>query len=176
MKQIFLHIQSIIASKVNTPTLESIRFFDFDLGQLDEETPPVSFPCLLLSFGNTTWEQIGKYENLGDTSINLRIAFKTYERTHSKNDPTYQEQGLKHLDTLSLLKKSIAFTKGNDFSELLITGESNETRADLRVYNLTFSTTITENYQDNQIDPFVPWQDLQPPFPNPNGPDFCIHP
>ncbi len=177
MKQIFLHIQSIINTlNANVAPDEKIRFFDFDLGQLDQETPPVSYPCVLLSFGNTTWQQLGRYSNLGDTTINLRIAFKIYERTHSKNDPTFQAQALEHLDILALLKKYIAFTQGDDFSELLLSSEDSETRSDLRVYNLSFSTSITEDYQDAIPDPFTPWQDLQPPFPNPNGPDFCVHP
>ena len=176
MKNLFLHIQSIINTLNATVAPEElIRFFDFDLGQLDQETPPVSYPCVLLAFGNTAWQQIGRYSNLGETTINLRIAFKLYERTHSKNDPTFQAQALQHLDTIALLKKKIAYTEGTDFSPLLLAAEQNETRADLRVYNLTFTTSITEDYQDADPNPFIPWQELQPPFPNANGPEFCFH-
>jgi len=82
MEQLFNDIQKRIAD--NFPQLSLI---DEDYGQLEaieteEDTYPVTFPCVLISISEVIWEQLGGESQRGTASITVRLAIDCYDDTH----------------------------------------------------------------------------------------------
>lgn len=82
MEQLFTAIQKRIAE--NFPALSLI---DEDYGQLeaietDEDTYPVTFPCVLISIPEVNWEQLGGQAQRGTASVTIRLAIDCYDDTH----------------------------------------------------------------------------------------------
>lgn len=171
MKALFLHISDTIAAKV-----AAIRWTDFDLGQLDSgQNAPVSFPCVLVSFDTANYTRFGAKLRMAEQPFRLRIAFTVRERTHSKNDPTFRDEALAHLDALEAVKNALIGTSGMAFGGIELTGQSNEQRADHRIYNLLFSCKVWEDGNDPTTgDPiYKPVED----WPGAIVPvEACVHP
>jgi hypothetical protein len=155
MKDIFLAIQTAV--KTAAP---SFRHIDFDLGQLDQETPPVSYPCLLVGFNDDdNWMNIGGGVQKGGISVTVKMAFKILEKTSSVIAAPIQAQALSHLDTAKLAHKAIQFLEGENFTKLSRSGIGNENRSDLRIYYYTYTCTYYDN--DNAVmNTYTPWQQL----------------
>lgn len=79
MEDIFLAIQEHIAQ--NMPELSLV---DEDYGQLitDEDTYPVTFPCVLISTIEAEWTDIGLGLQKGDCSITVKLVVDCYDDTH----------------------------------------------------------------------------------------------
>ena len=61
---------------------------DEDYGQLEamlngEDTYPITFPALLISIGETSWESVKAPEQRGLMTVTTRLAFDCYDDTHS---------------------------------------------------------------------------------------------
>lgn len=134
MKNVFLSISDKITTEV-----AAVRWVDFDLGQLDQqEIPAVSFPACLISFDNAAFVNLGANGQMAPMTIKLRVAFKLYERTHSKAATQYRSEALEHLDILDAIHSAINNLSGDDFNSLTRMNIRNEKRADLRVYEMTY--------------------------------------
>jgi hypothetical protein len=184
MKPIYLHLHSVI-NPLQYNATQAIRWIDFDMGQLDDENPPVSYPCCLIGFGDATYTSVSRLLQTATVTINLRIAFRVFERTHSKAQTNYQNIGLDHLNILELVHKAVqnstappAFTivgQANfEFGPLNRIAFNNERRADLRIYNLTYTTEVW----DTLANPITPI-DQNPNYNPAQGPiqlNFCNPP
>lgn len=160
MKEIFKSIQAALDT---TP----IRWTDFDLGQLDQQPqPPVSFPCALVGFVSGDYAPTGQGTAKGTVQVEVVLAFRLHERTHSAANSTYRDEALEHLDTVDTVRAALAGLGGTGFSPLVYQGFTNSPRADLRVWRLRFDC---EHYPAPPAEVFVPWPGQQPV-------DFCAHP
>lgn len=140
MKDLFKAISTAITTKV-----PAVRWVDFDLGQLDSgEAPPVSFPCVLIGFGNAGYSNLAQLVQLGEIQVSIRVAFKTFERTHSAATESFRDVGLAHLDTLQAIHFALQGLSGTAFSSMTRETMAQENRADLRVYRYVYSTVYTE--------------------------------
>lgn len=70
-----------------------ISSIDEDWGQLEallngEDTYPVTFPCLLISFGETQWSdlQSAAARQRGEMRITTRLAFDCWDDTHAGSE------------------------------------------------------------------------------------------
>lgn len=166
MKEVY----TAIRDKINT-TVPAIRWVDFDLGQLDEDAPPVSWPCALVDYSANTVEPGADLTVTETLSVAITVAFKLRERTHSKTNPTYSDEALGHIDTVMAVRQALEGLAGASFSGLTYTGFTRDRRSDYRVYRLTFAVLHFPEAPDS---PYIPWQDV--PATVGIGPDFCIHP
>jgi hypothetical protein len=136
------------------------RWIDFDLGQLEEDTPPVSYPCALIGFDDLN--DISDYTNgsqQGTQFVTIKLAFKKFERTHSKTTPQYREEALSHLDAVSLVHKALNNLEGECFNTLSRTGMSQDKRLDLRVYSLQYATRIFDDA--GVINKYIPFAEAK---------------
>jgi hypothetical protein len=164
MKVIFEAIQNKLDTDVT-----ALQFIDFDLGQLEQEPlPPLDYPACLISFGESPFIDFGQLSQQATMLINIRLAFRVFERTHNIAQAQYRAIGLSHLDTIEAVKWALHGLSGTDFTELSHRGFSTEPRADLRVYSLTFETLLTVT---PPTQPYVPWADAGGAGA---GPDFCV--
>lgn len=161
MKEIFKAFQARIAAQV-----PAIKYTDFDLGQLEVENPPVSFPCSLLSFSGSTSVQVSADNDAETLVVEIVIAFRLRERTSSVATDTYRDQAIDHIDTVTAVRQALSGLDGASFTPLTYRGFVLERRADLRVYRQRYESTF---FEQPAADDFIPW-------PNDTGPDFCVHP
>lgn len=150
----------------------AVRWVDFDLGQLEQEHPPVSYPCVLVGLGNSpVFSSSGTIDQV-ELSITIRVAFKLYERTSSVNSDTYRDAALVHLDTLADIHAKLNGLSGTNFNTIgRVDYWNNEKRADIRVYSATYQTVLEDDGtgSDPEADPqYVPWSELLEA-----APDLC---
>jgi len=82
MEQLFNDIQKRIAEKIS-----GLSLIDEDYGQLEaieteEDTYPVTFPCVLISAPEAEWTNLGGASQIGNCTIIIRLAFDCYDDTH----------------------------------------------------------------------------------------------
>lgn len=161
MKDLFKAVQNKIITAV-----AAVKMVDFDLGQLEQEPlPPLDYPAVLISFGESTFVDLGTESQNGTVQLVLRVAFRTYERTHSIAAQQYRDIGLSHLDTLDAIKWALHGFEGTGFNKLSHRVFATEPRADLRVYQLQFETLTTTNKPTPQ---YVLWGQAGGQGDNPN--------
>ncbi len=160
MKAIYLACQAALAAKV-----PAIRWVDFDMGQLDQPTPPVSYPCVLIDFNSAQAVPTGENFSAEELTVEIAVAFQLRERTSSKTPTQYKDEALSHLDTLDLVRTSLEGLSGSYFAGMTYSSFTRDKRLDLRVYRLRFTCSNFPVAPDPQ---YVPWEGP--------GPDFCVHP
>lgn len=79
MDEILLALMEHI--KTNLPELS---YIDEDYGQLEsqEDSYPVTFPCVLIEYSNTDWEEVTSTVQTGNTSISFKLCLDCYDDTH----------------------------------------------------------------------------------------------
>lgn len=157
MKEIFLTLMEKITEEVN-----EIRMVDSNRGQLGEEVPPLSYPCVLTGLDLSDFSDLAGNGQEGDLDIELKVAFKKFERTHNLVSPEWRAKGLEHFDVLKKLHKTLIKIEGDNFSKLKRESWKQDKRSDLLVFTLVYSTL----YEDIPESPYV--QTGQEP-------DLCVH-
>jgi hypothetical protein len=170
MKAIYESVLQQIKDKIT-----AIRWTDFDLGQLDTAAPPVAFPCALVDIAGAQVQQLGDQALAEQVTIEVTLAFRLYERTHSVEEDSCRAEALEHLDTVEATRAALTGLSAAAFAPLAYEGFERDRRADLRVYRLRFTCT---RYPDDEGsagggDTFVPWPDAGGIGA---GPGFCVHP
>lgn len=160
MKALFKAVRDTIATKVTV-----IKWVDYDLGQLDADPPPVSWPCALFSFTSGDYTNVSPTNTEGVVQIEVAIGFRLRERTHSKADPTFSDQALEHIDAVEEVRIALTGLSGTSFATLQYRGFQKDKRSDYRVWRLRFECT---DFPTPPESPYQPWQGA--------GPDFCVHP
>lgn len=148
MKQIFLHLSNILSQLENQSGEKLIRWIDFDLAQLDQEKPPLSYPAALIQFGDANWIQFGSNEQMADQSITITFAFKVFERTHSKAIESYRDEALEHLDIIAAAHSAILeeqIPSNANFGTFTRTAQRNLTRADYRIYQTDYTVQVIDD-------------------------------
>jgi hypothetical protein len=157
MKVLFKAIRDTLAS------VNGIRWADTDMGQLDQATPPVSWPCALFSLASGQYEPISAALDTGQLSVEVVVAFRLRERTHSKAVEAYSDEALSHIDTVDAVRLALTGLSGPEWDGLQYNGFNQDKRSDFRVWRLRFSCQHypppgASNYTD--ADP---------------QPGFCVH-
>src|SRR3990167_7355421 len=149
--------------------ITGIRYVDLDLGQLEAEDPPVSFPCFLVGLGGGDVFNLGNGVDQVELNFTVRVAFKLYERTASITAKTYRDAALAHLDKLALIHAALNGLAGTNFNAIARTAYwSNERRADIRVYSAAYGTLLEDDGTGGDTQ-YVPWADVMPA-----APELCL--
>jgi hypothetical protein len=86
----------------------SIRYIDLDYGQLESvERPQVDFPCLLIDFITTNFEETGAGVQTAQGAIMFKLATDPYSATSSITSDIWIKDGLSILDLEWLLYKAL---------------------------------------------------------------------
>jgi hypothetical protein len=95
----FAKLYTALIAYVQT-TIPAIRYISQDYGQLDfyDDTPPVSWPCLLVDINNANYSQGGHNLQLVEASVTLRLAHTSYSDISNLPPAQVLELGLKHLE------------------------------------------------------------------------------
>ncbi|MDR3266637.1 MAG: hypothetical protein LBT24_03605 [Tannerella sp.] len=79
MEEILIAILNRLQEKV-----AGLSLIDEDTGQLEteEDTYPITFPCVLVGNTDINWTDIGLGVQKGDTQLTVRLAIDCYDDTH----------------------------------------------------------------------------------------------
>jgi hypothetical protein len=102
-KLLFLATQQLLAAIVDTDDSPVIKYIDQDLGQLDEQRPPVSWPCALIDIDESTYAELGNGIQNGTTGVNIRLGFPPYSQTSNLTPAEYREKALRFYDIEQLI-------------------------------------------------------------------------
>ncbi len=80
MEKLYLNIMEQVRN-----TLPELSLIDEDYGQLDteEDTYPVTFPCVLIGNANIEWLTTKSLCQKGNAEITIRLAIDCYDDTHA---------------------------------------------------------------------------------------------
>lgn len=126
-----------------------IRWIDMDLSQLEgyEERPPVAWPCLLIDFTTTTYNQEQQQVQWGDVSIQLRLGFAPFSQSSGTAPQAVQEKALQFWELEMKIYQALQgwCPAGNICQPLTRVSAATERRDDpIRVRSMIFSTAFED--------------------------------
>lgn len=139
MEDILITIMERIAQEV--PELSHI---DEDYGQLEfnEDTYPVTFPCVLIGNIDSDWDDIGMGAQNSETTITTRLAIDCYDDTHYSSGTN--EKIRERIQLANKVYKALqCFEPTDNTSELVrIKSRDYSISGGIKVYETTYEFTI----------------------------------
>ncbi len=130
-----------------------LKWIDQDFGQLEMEHPPLNFPCALIDVPQVQWENTTRLEQQGVATVNIRVAFRVYDRSNTQAPTTLRERAAAHfavLKKINLCLHGVEDTEAN-YSSLIRTQTQRGKTIDPRVYTLSYTTTLFDNRERKEI-------------------------
>lgn len=141
-KTIFNAIETAIKSDV-----PEIVWLDWDLGQLEETTPPISWPAVLIDIPETTYTNLGELQQIGQPTIQLRVVFERVDPSHFNRTV---ETAFTHFEILDKVVKSLHGLEGTTFNGMVRTTLKREIRSDHYEYVIGFTCALYDDYSENE--------------------------
>jgi hypothetical protein len=148
--QLLIKLQNkLMADISDSETTPGIRYVDQDLGQVDvyDTRPAVSFPCVLIDFSQTLYEQKQFKTQWAKMNINLRLVFDPYSASNSLAAESVREKALAYYEIENKIYLSLQEWNADGLLMLPMKriASSTEKRDDkLRIRNIVF-TAIFED-------------------------------
>ena len=141
MEEVFIALMERIAA-----LMPELSLIDEDYGQLEmgieEDSYPVTFPCVLISDVVSDWNDIGMGAQNSLSSVTVRLAIDCYHDT-SYASGTYQYSRDRLLLANKLYKSLQCFVPTDNCSELVRVKErSYSLPRYIKVYEMSFSFTL----------------------------------
>jgi hypothetical protein len=132
--------------------VKNLRYIGEDWGQLEVDTPPVSYPCALVDVDGFNYSQTGNLEQLGDGTVYVRVADQRMVNI-SANAPEYLHQAsIDFFEILDEIRKKLHGFSGENYSALIRTSFKRVRRADAgREYLFTFKTSYQESNKKRAV-------------------------
>ena len=143
--RMLIAIQNRIVSEV-----PEIRWIDQDLGQLDfyeMERPAVAWPCVLIDFGNTQYDELHQSTQSASPAIQFKLGFPPYSPSDQKAPLEVRANSLKFYALEEKLYKAFQHWDADGLCQPMTrTSGITEKREDpIRVRVMTFTTTFHDN-------------------------------
>lgn len=132
MEELFIKMLEQIRNK-----MPGLSLIDEDYGQLEtqEDTYPVTFPCVLFGNLEADWNDIGLGKQMGTVTMSARLAIDCYDDTHAgSGTETFIAERLKMANKL--------YTAIQGYQPLDIMGEMYRTKT--RFYSLPGGIKVYE--------------------------------
>jgi|SRR5665213_820312 len=149
--QLLLKLQDQITAQV-----PEIKWIDQDLGQLEhyEIRPAVAWPCVLIDFGHTNYDEMPGNVQWGNASFTLRLGFPSFSPAQAGAPLSVKQQALQYYELEQLLYQAI---QGYNADGLIqpatrITAMTERREGDnFRVRILAFNTTFMDDSAAEQL-------------------------
>lgn len=139
MEEIFIAIMQRIAAK-----MPELSLVDEDYGQLEtqEDTYPVTFPCVLVGNMDSNWNDIGLGLQKSESFITVRLAIDCYNDTHYTSG-SYESVRERQLMAKELYKALQGFECGEDITSLVrVKSRDFSLPGAIKVYETTYQFTV----------------------------------
>ena len=147
MKSLFAQLLLKLSQQIKDK-VPSIRWIDQDLGQLEnyDIRPSVSWPCVLIDFTQTSYEQMQQNRQLGNITFTLRLGFDSFSASASTAPQATREKALEYYELEQSLYEAVqGYTADDLMQDCTRISAVTEKREDAyRVRILTF-TSMTED-------------------------------
>jgi hypothetical protein len=143
METLFNDIQRRIAENI-----EGLSLIDEDYGQLEaieteEDTYPVTFPCVLISVPEVIWTNLGGGSQRGDCSVVVRLAIDCYDDTHYGSST--EEKAIERLVFAKSIHRKLQGFKSGDCSPLIRKKTHDYSRPHaIKVYETLYNCMIND--------------------------------
>lgn len=141
MEQLFYSIQQHIAT--NMSVLSTI---DEDYGQLqtDEDTYPVTFPCVLINAEQTDWESLSGGVQRGKCTVVITLGIDCYDDTRYGSGT--EEKAVERQQMASELNKLLHCKRFEGSAGPLVRKKSRNYSlpGGIKVYEMRYEVTVTE--------------------------------
>jgi len=109
MDAIYFKIKNLLTA------VDGIKYVDFDFGQLEEDKPPVNFPCALVNIAYTKCEDLFDQTQRVRCVITVKLGFNiSVEKTASIYNDAAIQQNLSYFNIVNAVYKSLqGYTDGN---------------------------------------------------------------
>lgn len=112
--ELMLQVQQRIASQV-----PEIQHIDQDYGQLQQDKPPVAWPCALVALGPFQYHTIGKGYTLAQGSLDIFLGFNPVGRTSHNTKTAHTLKAMHYYEVEELVHKALQnWHPGPQFSPL----------------------------------------------------------
>lgn len=95
-----------------------LRFIDINVGQMDEEDPPVDYPCALIDIDSIDFERQTKGYDKGECQLDIDLYFLISTTTSSITPESVRGEAFKHIDTVNKVDRVLNKFETNDFYPL----------------------------------------------------------
>jgi hypothetical protein len=148
---LFLAVQTQIAA------VASVKHVDQDLGQFEDERPPVTFPAVLIDVDNFIFSDAGENIQLANGQLILRIGFPPYSASSNVVPTQYKQSAINYYDIEYAIHAALqGWSPGDAFGKLDRVSARTEKRTDnLRVRIVTYSIAF-EDYDNAIAHSFIP--------------------
>lgn len=137
---LFVRLQAHLKTQV-----PDLRWIDQDFGQLEQERPPVSYPCALIDFTDWNFENWGENIQSAAGAVVIRLAFDAWSNTNNLTPSLWKDKGLVFYDIEYKIYKALQGWKPDNYGYLLRESVATEQREDnLRVRVLRFSCSFED--------------------------------
>ncbi len=147
MEELYLNIINLLSEKVS-----ELSLIDEDYGQLEtqEDTYPVTFPCVLLNIGKIQWKNLGGLSQQGDASINVKLAIDCYDDTHIGSG---QEEKVRERSQLAkkIHKTMHGFVAGQTCSSLIrVSSQNYSIPGAIKIYESVYNVHVSDIINGNE--------------------------
>ena len=143
MEQLFNDIQNRIKEKIG-----GLSLIDEDYGQLeaietDEDTYPVTFPCVLISMPEVDWKQLGGASQQGNCTVAIRVAIDCYHDTHSGSGT--ELEAIERMKFARSIHREVQCFRSGDSSPLIRKTSRNYSRPHaIKVYETVYTCVVND--------------------------------
>lgn len=142
--------------------IPELRWIDQELGQLEQERPTISYPCVLIDFADWQYEDTGEAIQMADGVVNIRLALGAWSNTNSKTATMWKEKGLSFYDLEWRIYQALHGWKPEHYGYLMRQSVSTEEREDnIRVRLLRFSCSFEDFSAQPQYQRAKPSEDIE---------------
>ncbi len=126
----------------------SLQWIDYDWGQLNDERPPVNFPCALIDIAYTECrnltEAVGALDQLVNVAVTIKLAFQHTGESHTAAPLTNRQNALQSLNVIGMVHTCLqGYNGGGTMAGLARRrGNSVPRRDKLKVYTIIYETRI----------------------------------
>ncbi len=121
-----------------------LRWIDMDQGQLEQDRPPVAYPCALINIDYDDVDDKGANIQFCNTTVTIRVAFNYTGSVSAKTPDLLLERSLEYCRTINKVYKAI---QGKTFkgSRMKRRGQIREPRPDgITVVQVPFQFTFLD--------------------------------
>lgn len=139
MKELYLKITELLNE------IPELRWVDFNDNQLQEEVPPIAYPCALVDIDLPRCENIHEDIQIASANFTITLIFKSFGETNTKTPKSRREFALKYFDVVDTVFDKLQGYKNENFYPFERTSVRNQNiRQGLKVVEMSFSTSWEE--------------------------------
>jgi hypothetical protein len=164
---LFLALQQYILSLRYSNGTPVIRTVDHDLGFLEDDMPPLSYPAVLIDMSSFNFTNYSEHVQKAEGIITCRLVFAPYSGTNNHVPVDFVKKGLQYYEIEHIVHKALHtwspqylvddsnVIPDDIFGSLIRTATKTDTsRRDLRVRNLSYRLAY-EDYSTQRVIEYV---------------------